>query len=116
MKNLINKIKTKCSALVAKTYFMTTSIMLALTCPAYASGQGIVTGTSDQIFKKFIGEILKLATYVGVGMLAWGVISFFMAMRNEEAEKKTAAIFNIVAGIGIIGVKAILTAVGISVA
>lgn len=113
MKSLFKKIKEKGMELFLRATTLMTTVSLAITNPVYA--QSLVTGDPDTIFKNFIGEVLGLVTYAGVGLLVWGLIAFFLALRNEEAEKKTAAIYNIIAGIGIIGIRAILTAVGVSI-
>ena len=115
MKNMLKTMKNKSENLIARISIMFSALAMSMYCPVSANSQGIVTGTSDDIFKKFIGAILDLTTYVGVGLLVWGLISFFLAMRNEEGEKKTAAIWNIVAGIGIITIKTILVGVGINI-
>lgn len=114
MKNLFRKIKEKGLSLIAKASYIATSFALAMTCPVSAGGQQIIQGDSNSIFKNFINVLLEFVGFAGVGLLVIGLITFFMALRNEDAEKKTAAIWSIIAGIGIISIKSILTAVGFS--
>lgn len=113
MKNLIKKVINKGKAFYAKASFMLTTIMLGISCPVYA--QGLTNKSSDDLFKSFIGQILGLVTYVGVGLFVWGLVQFFLSIKNDEPEKKQGALMTAVAGVGIITIKTIVnTVTGIS--
>lgn len=113
MKNFIKNMINKGKAVFAKTAFLATSLTMAMTCPAYA--QGLVNKSSDELFKGFLGQILNLATYVGVGLFVWGLVIFFLSIKNDEPEKKQSALMTAAAGIGIITIKTIVnTVTGIS--
>lgn len=66
-----------------------------------------------QAMGKVIGMILWVAAFVGAGLLIWGVIEIVMSFTNEQPEKKVKGISLALGGILMIGLKAVLTALGV---
>ena len=66
-----------------------------------------------QAMGKVIGMILWVAAFVGAGLLIWGVIEIVMSCTNERREKKVEGMSLPLGGILMIGLKAVLTALGV---
>ena len=66
-----------------------------------------------QAMGKVIGMILWVAAFVGAGLLIWGVIEIVMSFTNEQPEKKVKGISLALGGILMIGLKAVLTELGV---
>lgn len=71
----------------------------------------IKTKNSDQIVNNVVDTIETLATYAGIFLLVIGLIMLFMGFKNEDSEAKHRAGLVIIAGIGCVGIKAIVSAV-----
>lgn len=68
-------------------------------------------GTNDgaSIVKNTIGTITQLAIYAGIFLLVIGLIMLFMGFKNEDAEAKHRAGLVILAGVGLVAIRAIVS-------
>ena len=67
----------------------------------------------DTLFGNIMELIIKFATYVGVGLAAYGIFSWLNAMKEENPEGQSRAIKVIVIGGALIGFRGILQLAGI---
>ena len=61
----------------------------------------------------FADVILEVAKYTGMVILIIGVVNFFLAMKDDNAEAQSRAIRLAVIGACLAGLKALLTTIGI---
>lgn len=118
MKNLFKSIKTstikagqKVGTALATAAFTAQNIMLN----AYADDITVNTEDIDTaaLMGKIVGTVLSIFQWIGVLLLVWGVGQLVMAFKNEDADSKSRAIMMIVSSALLIGLKALLTAIGI---
>lgn len=79
----------------------TSSIMAPMFCDA----------TMDAVFKQIITVILDIARYMGIGITAYAVISWLLAMKDDNADGQSRAIRFVVVGIALVAAKTLLGAV-----
>lgn len=79
----------------------TSSIMAPMFCDA----------TMDAVFKQIIGVILDIARYMGIGITAYAVISWLLAMKDDNADGQSRAIRFVVVGIALVAAKTLLSTV-----
>ena len=77
--------------------------------PVMAAGDTSV----DSLVGTIVGIILTMFRYVGIVLLVWGVAQFVMAMKRSDSESKGDAIQTIIAAIVLIGLKTVVTSLGI---
>lgn len=77
--------------------------------PVMAAGDTSV----DSLIGTIVGIILTMFRYVGIVLLVWGVAQFVMAMKRSDSESKGDAIQTIIAAIFLIGLKTVVTSLGI---
>ena len=77
--------------------------------PVMAAGDTSV----DSLIGTIVGIILTMFRYVGIVLLVWGVAQFVMAMKRSDSESKGDAIQTIIAAIVLIGLKTVVTSLGI---
>ena len=61
-----------------------------------------MAATAEEIIGKLLGVIFKIAGYIGVLLLIWGIIMLVLAIRNEDADSKSRAVLFIVVAIVLI--------------
>ena len=108
-KKLCEKIKAKAVAAKAAV----TGVMIgAMTMPVFA-----LTPATDidptAIISNIANWLLSILTYVGLVFIVWGGFQFGMAMKDEDAASKSKAILVLIAGVVMVGLKAVLTAFGV---
>jgi len=54
------------------------------------------------VVKTIIGVLKQVVRWIGVVILAWGVISFIMGMRDEDVEKKHRATTLAIVGVAMV--------------
>lgn len=102
----------KCMATYAKpmNMLMFAFMFFALSAtPVLAAGETNV----DSLIGSIVGIILTMFRYVGIVLLVWGVAQFVMAMKRSDSESKGDAIQTIIASIVLIGLKTVVTSLGI---
>ncbi len=102
----------KCMATFARpmNMLMFAFMFLALSAtPVMAAGDTSV----DSLIGTIVGIILTMFRYVGIVLLVWGVAQFVMAMKRSDSESKGDAIQTIIAAIVLIGLKTVVTSLGI---
>lgn len=77
--------------------------------PVMAAGDTSV----DSLVGTIVGIILTMFRYVGIVLLVWGVAQFVMAMKRSDSESKGDAIQTIITAIVLIGLKTVITRLGI---
>lgn len=77
--------------------------------PVMAAGDTSV----DSLVGTIVGIILTMFRYVGIVLLVWGVAQFVMAMKRSDSESKGDAIQTIITAIFLIGLKTVVTSLGI---
>lgn len=108
-----------------KTAYLTVSMVACTTVvPAFAagasgggsgSGSGGTGGTDvTGPMGKVLGLLLTIMTYLGAGLALWGVYELVMSLTQDMPEKKVKGIALLAGGVLLIGVKGVLTAVGVS--
>lgn len=106
-----------------KTAYLTVSMVACTTVvPAFAAGasggSGGSGGTSGTDVTgpmgKVLGLLLTIMTYLGAGLALWGVYELVMSLTQDMPEKKVKGIALLAGGVLLIGVKGVLTAVGVS--
>ena len=102
----------KCMATFVKpmNMLMIAFMFFALSAtPVMAAGDTSV----DSLIGTIVGIILTMFRYVGIVLLVWGVAQFVMAMKRSDSESKGDAIQTIIAAIVLIGLKTVVTSLGI---
>ena len=64
--------------------------------------------TADDLMGKVIGIVLTISMYVGIAILVFGVYEIVMSFTQDMPEKKVKGITLALAGVVMIGLKAIL--------
>jgi hypothetical protein len=103
IKKNANKFKTKAMYILACTQLMVIS--------AYASNNGAAKADIDieKIMVDFFSWVVNVPFFwAGLGLLIYGGYQFVMAFRNEDSDSKTRAINAIIAGVGVMGLKAVI--------
>ena len=110
MKTALSKVKSKVS--YWKNYlvssFLCASVM-ATTTPVNAAvtvKETTIQG-ADELVSTLLGFVAKMAQYIGMILLVWGVIQFIMAFRNEVADSKSRSIMVCVMAIVLISIQPI---------
>lgn len=113
---LINKRdqKKKKFHMLKRIYMIQTMLLtfLMLAVPVYAADMEV--DTSDLI-GRLIGIILFLFFYVGLCVLIWGIISFFLAIKKQDGESKADAVQTMIAGIALMVLRPFVNALGLGV-
>ena len=102
----------KCMATFSRpmNMLMFAFMFLALSAtPVMAAGDTSV----DSLIGTIVGIILTMFRYAGIVLLVWGVAQFVMAMKRSDSESKGDAIQTIIAAIVLIGLKTVVTSLGI---
>lgn len=112
----MNEVKTfagNATDKVRSTYRKVRDVMLA--CLALAARYVVVPmfcdTTMDAVFKSIIGVILDIARYMGIGITAYAVISWLLAMKDDNADGQSRAIRFVVVGIALVASKTLLATV-----
>lgn len=111
IKTLFNNAKEK----IAMIPIMIMGMINMASLNAYATGLGSGTEDADasSIFGSIIGVILDLVRYAGIILAVWGVVQFFLALRNEDGDSKARAGLTIVAGVALIAIKSLVANTGL---
>lgn len=75
-----------------------------------ATGNGSDAGT---LMGKIIGILLTITRFVGVALVIYGVYEIVMSFMQNQPEAKTKGIVMALAGVVMIGLKSIITSLGI---
>ena len=86
-------------------------ILLALPLTAYAS-QGV---DPVNAIGELTGFILDLVTGIGAIAVIWGAVQLSIALKQQDGSQKTSAILFITGGLILVGVRIVLTTLGVSV-
>lgn len=90
-----------------------------------SGGSGLfdVTVNTDTVASKFsdtnaiaslvVGLALWICQLVGIGMLIWGIYGYVTARKDGEAEAMNGALGKLISGAVLIGMKGILSVIGI---
>lgn len=93
-------------------------VSMNMTCAfatGFDAGVTINTGGADagDLMGKIIGILLTITRYVGVALVIYGVYEVVMSFMQNQPEAKTKGIVMALAGVAMIALKSILSAVGI---
>ena len=117
MKTALSQVKSKAS--YWKNYlvssYLCASVLAATTTSVGAKSNitisdGTIEG-ADALVGTLLGFITKMARYIGMILLVWGIVQFIMAFRNEDADSKSRSIMVCVMAIVLISVKTIAQAI-----
>lgn len=113
---LINKRdqKKKKFQMLRRIYMIQTMLLtlLMLAVPVYAADMEVDT---SELIGKLLGIILFLFFYVGLCVLIWGIISFFLAIKKQDGESKADAVQTMIAGIALMVLRPFVNALGLGV-
>ena len=93
-KNFIQKKTTTMKNIIAFACMMVTGVCIT---PLVFATNGDLT-TSGLILK-LLGVIFKIAGFIGILLLVWGIIMLALAIRNEDGDSKSKAVLFIVVAI-----------------
>lgn len=65
----------------------------------------------DAMMSKLLGIMCAMFNYVGIGILAWGIIQFILATKRSDADSKADAIQTAVCGMALMGVSTIVNTI-----
>lgn len=82
------------------TYLAFLTTTAAVTAPTFCAPDKMQT-----IFNKMLDIIFKIALYLGAGITAFALVSWILAMKDENAEGQSRAIRYAVVGVALIGFK-----------
>lgn len=101
---MFNKLKNfvQNKQLVIKTLVLITCVLTTLACSTCLAFADDTTATPGEIIQGLLNVIFDIAGYIGVLLLAWGGITLFLAIRNEDADSKSRAVMLLVVAIGLI--------------
>lgn len=78
-----------------------------------------INADANSIIQAILNGLFTMVQWIGVLLLAWGIISLVLAVRNEDADSKSRAIMSIIVAIGAICMgtvfNAVLAAIGFTV-
>lgn len=123
MKNLFKKNGKKCGlfrkAMIAGATVGAMANVTALTALADWEAVDVsgVSGNADSaadLIGNILGILLTITRYVGVALVVYGVYEVVMSFMQNQPEAKTKGIIMALAGVVMIGLKGILTFVGIA--
>ena len=97
-------------AALAMTTFSSTVLMSAM--PVFAESSGGTVGASATM-SKLISLMCSMFKYVGIALFVWAIIQFILATKRSDADSKADAIQTAVCGVALIGIGAIVTALGL---
>jgi hypothetical protein len=104
------------------TYVATVASCAAMTAPvnAYAGfgddNVSVSDGTdleADTLMGNIIGILLSITRYVGVALVIYGVYEIVMSFMQNQPEAKTKGIVMALAGVVMVGLKTVLTSIGV---
>lgn len=111
----MNKVKTFAATAMDKvrnTYEKGRGAMYGLAVAASSMVVPMFCNTTmDAVFKSIIGVILDIARYMGIGITAYAVISWLLAMKDDNADGQSRAIRFVVVGIALVASKTLLATV-----
>lgn len=84
----------------------TSSIMAPMFCPDTPAATG--DDLMKSVFGQIIGVILNIAKYMGIGITAYAIISWLLAMKDDNADGQSRAIRFVVVGIALAGAGGLL--------
>ncbi len=70
---------------------------------------------ADDVVPKLLGQLCKMFSYVGIVVCVIGVAKFALAMKDENPDGQTRAVYYAIAGAILIGIRVIVTNMGFSV-
>ncbi len=107
--------KCKCRKCMATFVRPMNMLMIAFMFFALSATPVMAAGDTsvDSLIGTIVGIILTMFRYVGIVLLVWGVAQFVMAMKRSDSESKGDAIQTIIAAIVLIGLKTVVTSLGI---
>lgn len=109
LKKMIAKIKAQAVAAKVAVMSVMTAMMVMPVC-ALAPVDGIDPLTT---IGKIAETMMNILRYVGLVFIVWGGFQFGMAMKDEDAASKSKAIMVLVAGVLMVGLKALLKGFGL---
>lgn len=89
--------------------FLSIVTLLSVFSVTYLNASAAVSASN--LMGTIIGYVTQIALYIGIVLLAWGLIQLFMAFKNEDADSKQRAIMVIVAAICLIAIGPIIDGV-----
>lgn len=107
---MLSKIKNSFQNSKVVSVFLSLTTLFSVFCMTYLDTFAANVKASD-LMGTILGYVCKIAMYVGILLLAWGLIQLFMAFKNEDADSKQRAIMVIIASICLISVQPIVTAI-----
>ncbi len=85
-----------------------------LGCAAMCMAQvGLCTDTTQNIVNGLVGQVIQMMQYVGVVVVVIGVAKFALALKDENPDGQTRAVYYAIAGAVLIGLKPLITALNI---
>ena len=111
IRKIIEKVRAKASAVKAA---VSGAMIAAMTMPVFAGGITVQQNIDPlAVIGTIAGYLLSILQAVGLVFIVWGGFQFGMAMKDEDAASKSKAILVLVAGIIMVGLKAVLKGFGI---
>lgn len=98
------KVKTKAYMDAQRREWYT--FLAAMTTAAASTVPTLCEPTMKSIMLSMLEVVYNLALYVGIGILVFGLVKWFMAMQDENPEGQSRAIKQAVVGVALICFKA----------
>ena len=109
------------NAIRSRAFAMSTLSLASLSAfvVAHADGDEDFDSQAGRLVGRIINVLIKIVRWAGVVILAWGIISFVMGMRDEDVEKKHKATTLSLVGIAMVLIgfllEPILSALGMNI-
>lgn len=78
------------------------------------SGQFAYAATDAKtLVSNLVSVMISIFRYVGMAMIAWGIIQFLLAIKKSDSESKSEAVTTAVVGIALVCLATLVKALGI---
>lgn len=83
-------------------------------CAAMCLAQtGLCSADTNTIVENLVAQVIVMMGYVGIVVCVIGVAKFALAMKDENPDGQTRAVYYAIAGAILIGIKPIISGLGI---
>lgn len=106
--------RTKYNAKYLAAAGATGTLMAGSALPVFAlqtNKKNVTDATAEGIVSKIVDMVAMIARYIGIVLLAWGVVQLVLAFKNEDADSKSRAMMLIIVSVALIAVKTFINMV-----
>lgn len=113
MKNFKNKIVKGSEKAMRKLHAVYCAFVCAMAATTIAASADEADEVGQQVASGVISALLTISKYVGIGIVAFGVYEIAMSFMQNQPEAKTKGITMAIVGAILIGLKAMLSSIGV---